>query len=392
MSYITSKEASHKWGISLRQVQRLLVADCVLGAEKHGRSWMIPADAPKPNRLQNNQTCAEELSVEELLSYLSSALIAMPKDNPDAAINMVHQEREKLFTRSCLSYFRGDFTEVISCFRKGEKDLPAMLSIAQPVIGAAISVGDFALFAEIEDLVQKVINKSVDELVTGYAELALFGGYLGAEAPDLVSGWLKDGNFPAFPLQAKLVAVRLRAKYFQCIGDYEAMLSAAQTALSFGPPKHEITVPSVYLLLYCAIACHMLDQKEQAEQYLLDTMSLCLAHGFITPIAEYVLAFNGLVEKLMERHFPEWSAPVLSQAHRTLINWISFHNQFTKNKITQLLSLREYEIALLASRGVPYAKIAQQHSISVSRLKTIMGDIYGKLLISSRKDLATYVL
>ncbi len=37
-----------KWGVSLRQVQRLLADNRVPGAKKHGRSWMVPDDAEKP--------------------------------------------------------------------------------------------------------------------------------------------------------------------------------------------------------------------------------------------------------------------------------------------------------------------------------------------------------
>ena len=45
---ISVVEASEKWGVSLRQVQRLLVANRIPRAKKIGRSWIIPADAVKP--------------------------------------------------------------------------------------------------------------------------------------------------------------------------------------------------------------------------------------------------------------------------------------------------------------------------------------------------------
>ena len=48
VEYITVIEASERWGVSLRQVQRLLAAQRIPGAKKYGRSWMIPDDAEKP--------------------------------------------------------------------------------------------------------------------------------------------------------------------------------------------------------------------------------------------------------------------------------------------------------------------------------------------------------
>ena len=71
---------------------------------------------------------------------------------------------------------------------------------------------------------------------------------------------------------------------------------------------------------------------------------------------------------------------------------MAFHNRFTKDNITSILSLREYHIAVLAANRVPYAKIAQQHCICVGRLKNIMQGIYAKLSISGREELASYVL
>ncbi len=49
MAYITSKEASKKWGIQVRQVQALCSTNRVAGAIRFNRSWAIPEDAIKPD-------------------------------------------------------------------------------------------------------------------------------------------------------------------------------------------------------------------------------------------------------------------------------------------------------------------------------------------------------
>jgi DNA-binding CsgD family transcriptional regulator len=56
-----------------------------------------------------------------------------------------------------------------------------------------------------------------------------------------------------------------------------------------------------------------------------------------------------------------------------------------------MLTLREYHIALMVAHRVPYVKIAKQYHISVGRLKNIMLEVYGKLLISGRDELLKYV-
>ena len=48
MEYISVKEASLKWGISERRIQRLCLEERVAGAIRFSRVWMIPKDAEKP--------------------------------------------------------------------------------------------------------------------------------------------------------------------------------------------------------------------------------------------------------------------------------------------------------------------------------------------------------
>ena len=50
IGYIKAEEAAKRWDVSLRQVQRLCDEGRIEGAEKFGKSWAIPANAPKPTR------------------------------------------------------------------------------------------------------------------------------------------------------------------------------------------------------------------------------------------------------------------------------------------------------------------------------------------------------
>ena len=48
MDYISVKDASEKWGISERRIQKLCEENRITGTLKFGRAWMIPKDAEKP--------------------------------------------------------------------------------------------------------------------------------------------------------------------------------------------------------------------------------------------------------------------------------------------------------------------------------------------------------
>ncbi len=48
VEYISAKDASVKWKISLRRVQKLCTDGRIPGTLRFGRAWMIPIDAEKP--------------------------------------------------------------------------------------------------------------------------------------------------------------------------------------------------------------------------------------------------------------------------------------------------------------------------------------------------------
>lgn len=389
MEFISTEKASEMWGVSLRQVQRLLAQDRIPGAKKYGRSWMIPRTAEKPAdpRRQINQS--QKLLSADLAQVIASTTIPMPLYNPDAILDFVSEERLRLQYDGELAYLRGCFEKTMRCFHATEGDNAARLRACPVAIAAAISLGDYHAYTKIKAYLKRWVE--TDGHIGAFAELALDTAAVSVIAPNMASDWLKEGDLSALPAEAKPDALYLRAKYFQCLGDYKSMLAVAQTALTLCVSNQGITMPEIYLRVMCAVACYALDCQNEARQWLIDAMRMALPHGFITPFAEIVTALGGLVEQCLEQEFPDIYDAVISQWRRTWKNWIAFHNQFTKENITLVLTLREYHIALLVARRIPYVKIAEQYGVSVGRLKNIMTRIYSKLLISGRSELAKYV-
>ena len=49
MNYLTVREAAQKWNVSQRLVQRYCAQGRIDGEKKLGTSWLIPAEALKPD-------------------------------------------------------------------------------------------------------------------------------------------------------------------------------------------------------------------------------------------------------------------------------------------------------------------------------------------------------
>lgn len=48
MDYVSAKEKSEEWGISLRRVQKLCEQGRVQGIQRLGKIWLIPKEAKRP--------------------------------------------------------------------------------------------------------------------------------------------------------------------------------------------------------------------------------------------------------------------------------------------------------------------------------------------------------
>ena len=328
----------------------------------------------------------------DLAQLIPAVYISVPRDDPYTILNTISDERLRLIHEGGFAYARGDFAKTIDCYKQNKDDDAAKLCSSSVTIAAAIGAGDYPFYSEVETFLKNVIAADINAGVTALAELSLSTAYLGAMAPGMVPEWLKNGDFSALPPQAKTDAAYKRAKYFQCTGDYNSMLVAAQTALNFCDSPREISFPGSYLRMMCAIACFELERHNEAEFWLSDAMKLNLPHGFVTCFAELIPLLGGMTERILEREYPLYYRVVIDHQKRLFANWVIFHNYITNDMITHILSLRDYEIAQLAARGVPYREIAKKFYVSEGRMRNIIKEIQSKLNINNKTELAKFVL
>jgi DNA-binding CsgD family transcriptional regulator len=291
-----------------------------------------------------------------------------------------------------LAYLRGDFESVKRRFL-GIKAGGALKLCACPIaIVAAVSLGDYPFFSELEAYLKELVKANISGSVTAYAELALAGAYLGAGTPNMVPEWLKTGDFNALPQNAKRNAAYMRVQYFRSQMNPELMLAVAQTTLALCADEHNFTFEETYLLILCAAACNDLNREDEAEKYLLAAMRMNLPHGFVSPFAELATTLSTLTARCLEQEFPEYSQTVMGQWQQRIPSWIRFHNQFKEDIITSALTLQEAQIARLVAQSVPFKKIAGQFNIAVKTLDNKVRIIYEKLSVKNRKELAEFTL
>lgn len=135
-------------------------------------------------------------------------------------------------------------------YNRSAGDEVAQLRLSSLAIAAAISLGDYPAYTEIERQLKYYATAEVDRKISICAEISLATAAVSAIAPNMVPTLLKKGDLNALPPW-------LRAN-------------------------------ALYLQLICATACYASEQTQEAEDWLIGAMQIHLPHGFITPFAELI--------------------------------------------------------------------------------------------------------
>ena len=111
MEYLSAKEASEKWGINLRTVQRLCKEGQIPGAKKYGVGWFLPSTLQKP---------ADRRRTGRRTRYLGCGAVAssvpMPKINPESVIDTLHTKCAAGSTRRKFLIFAVTLTAQYAAF------------------------------------------------------------------------------------------------------------------------------------------------------------------------------------------------------------------------------------------------------------------------------------
>ncbi|MGI6109539.1 MAG: hypothetical protein ACOYB8_06835 [Eubacteriaceae bacterium] len=387
MEYLTTQEASEKWNISLRYVQKLLAAGKVEGAVKVSRTWLIPADARKPDNIGCNSD-HDRISKPHLEGHMLIEAIRFAPGTLEEKINAITDTRKQHQALCELAYLRGDFKAGLSEYHTTDPSDPMRVYILNLACLCAISTGDYVLFGQIDgELKEKASHTDLNPEDKKILELSIVLARVSMYASDYE---ITMDDITALPAEVRFFGMYLYAKMLHQEGKYERLIGVVQGVLALSPTE-TCSVSEIYLCLLCGGSFLVLGNAEKALYYLKKALEMGLSDGLITPFAELYTVFPGMMKQTLRTDYPEWYQQIFDQGQRILANWIGIHNRYAKDHVTNILTLEEYNIAVFAVNGKTNAQIAGHFNMSVSSVKRKLEGIYARLLIGSRQELTEFV-
>ena len=277
MEFVSVRATAERWGVSVRNVQRLLKEERIHGAYKCSGCWMIPADAPKPDDPRRERKKAREAKAADAaapaaetetlrprrLGYgLLSVIIPMPRRDADAVLPLLKETALRREYEMELAYLRGNYELAARRFGETQPEEPTRFCAAMLTMLACIHINNGDLYARVaHEMEQEMLIGDKDS--AHMAEVALTYPSLSMKDMGRVSQWVQKGDFSRLLPEARPMGMYLSLKNLQGQRRYAELLCACKAAIALWEREDTFTILDIYLRMLCATACYELDRVDE---------------------------------------------------------------------------------------------------------------------------------
>lgn len=411
MKYMTIKEAAEKWKIGSRAITMHCNAGRIAGAHKRGNLWLIPTTAEKPlDRRFKEAPKAEAVRVADAplprqCPFLIMSDIYATPGSAESVAETLEPQAAMLF-RAQLAYYRGEIDKVYASSRflleqRGGYNM--QIGAGMLLSLCAMYRGDVALWKEARTHIEAA--PCCDAQARQQLAFWLAGTDSAIHDISNFPEWFRHGTFDPLPKDAFALARFFYVKYLYILcyeagairgahkeGVYLARFLPAVT----GPLVSQSAVEGnllveIYLRLLCAIMWHDCGNDAQAITHLDRAIQLALPDKLYSPLAEYRKPLDFLMEERLREICPEAVQKVRTLNRQLLGGWVKLHNAVLNRTVSNELTIREREVAKLASFGLSNKEIAEWLHITLGSVKQTIQLALDKTGAQNRRSLGKFI-
>lgn len=404
MEYITVREAAQKWKISERLAQQYCTYGCIEGAKKLGRSWAIPADAPKPARLKKEapKPPQEEAALQSVSTTPTPQLTPMPLMNTAFApghcleyVEGMEDPQLRDIARAEYYYFSGQAEKAAKMAELylSHEDLSLRLSVCLIYAYANLTLGQIqrvrCALAEVKSTLSAA-DETMPPQLRAWAVFIVTAAAVLLHLPPPSEGESLQNSLRFLPPGVRMFALYVEAHHTYLLGDYSKSIGIVETA--FAMQTQVFPIPSIYMHLVAVMDYMSLKQADKAQAHLLAAWELARPDDLIEGFGEHHGLLGGMLEAVLKKDWPEDFKRIIAITYRFSAGWRKIHNPETGHDVADNLTTTEFATAMLAARGWTNQEIADHLGISTNTVKQYISTTLQKLNIKHRKDLKQYML
>lgn len=388
MEYITTKEASSKWGISTIRITVLANEGRIPGAKRLGKSWLIPADASKPEALKARRPGSKERIIDDF----SFPLYHYRSDWIYIKGTHLSKEQQRLLEAE---------TAVVECRFKDAYSI--LESILQDPYDTVIEIGalwnagiccvalnkpkDFSrVFLRLQILLSADFPHRDDLVIILYA-LNTYVETLGAAA---ITDTVYNTNIhnQALPMTCMLIGYNHMSREAMNLERADTTLLEMNLRLlsSSGTAITEELMHCYLLGIY-----YLRQDMEKATKHAEAVVQIAYENKFYYPLVTYYSYFAPLFSSILEKYPMDFQKHCHKLTSSYNKNFTSFMSSINEQTLTSKLSNDDFPYIYTIIMGLTIPRIAENLGVSEHTVKRKIAKICEKLGVNSKKNLRDYL-
>lgn len=395
MEYISVKDAAAKWGVSTRWVQMCCKEGQIKGAQHFGKSWMIPANEPKPERKPAEVKQADLKAHRG--SFMPLTATAYEPGECLAHINSLSNEIEKNLYLAEYYYYQGDIEKSIeySVQHLEEENLSYKLTAFVVYGYANFSLGRvktvMRLLRAVEDIYEAEENKNDPYIINLFHLIKNIEDFIlhRRQSTFGLSAYKMAGELKLFTEGIRLFGCYMISNSEYRKDDYSKALGVAEAAMCAAGKDYPIM--KIYLSIMAAASNIAMKNREEAIKYMVQAWDIAKKDKLYQFFAIHYNILLGLVEAVIRKDDPKAYREIIEQATLLAKTHRANFNPDVSEELFESLSPMELVIAMLASKGWSNKEIANHMEISPNTVKYHMSVVFQKMQVLDRKQLQNII-
>ena len=400
-NYRSTQEMAEKWGVSERRINQYCAEGRILGAQRVGKAWAIPADAEKPADPRQTRRQGKSASAKTASGALIDQANLMPLMNTPFAPGKCRKTVEAMAPGPRRDIATAEYHYFTGHPEEAAKEAEAYLT--SPDMGARLSACLIYAYANLSlKRIQRAefalgeLNVSLanaGEQVPLFRAAAAFVAFAGTvllhlPLPEKIPE--AKSFLPLLPPGLRAFALYVQAHYLYLKQEYDHSAGIVEATLAMGASDYPI--PAIYLHLIAVMDYMSMKQTDRAEAHLLAAWEIARPDDLIEGFGEHHGLLGAMLEAVIKPKWPEDFKRIIDITYRFSSGWRRVHNPRTGHDVADDLTTTEFAIAMLAARDWTTQEIAEHLKISVNTVKTHISEAMRKLNVQNRKDLKQYML
>jgi len=397
-NFETAKAAAVRLGVGIRAIQKQAAAGKIPGAERHGRTWLIPADYD-PRVIKEEKAFGNGIPDVYQLTPFRQAMPLMNSAYPVGRvmeyINAMPDEDDRQIALAEYYFFSG---QADKCAQTAEPYLDSH----DPALRYSASL--LCIFANLgrghTHLARFAMNRLNEQVTAGFhAQSPVRFHAMGVFTATMASVLLHLPTDKIPPLKPYLKHLPGGMKLYACYvlahkayleQDYSGSLMIAEMGLALCPQDYPIS--SIYIHIVAAMALANMKRMDEARAHIDTAWKLAQPDDMLQPFGEHHGLLQGLIERYFKNNAPEYLDRILDITYKFSAGWRKIHNPDTQHDVADNLTTTEFTIAMLYNRGWTVKEIAVHMEVSDRTINRHITSVYNKLGISDRSMLNQFML